>query len=101
MTKRAFDKIMAGLNDAVEIAHGRADPATYRVHVPEVVDVRAIRDKLAMTQEQFAARFGFSKSAVRDWEQGRKRPEASTRVFLTVIAKEPEAVTRALERVQS
>jgi putative transcriptional regulator len=55
-----------------------------------------IRKRLNLTQEAFAARFGFSAGAVRDWEQGRRRPEASARILLTVIDKEPEAVERAL-----
>ncbi|HEX7760289.1 MAG TPA: NadS family protein [Caulobacteraceae bacterium] len=97
MSKRAFDKIMAGLSDAVAIAEGRADPVAYRVHVPEAVDVKAIRHKLGLSQAAFAARFGFSAAAVRDWEQARRRPEASARVLLTVIDREPEAVQRALE----
>ena len=92
-----FERIMAGLQDAVDIVEGRADPATYRVHVPETVDVRALRQKMHLTQAAFADRFGFTASAVRDWEQGRRRPEASARVLLKVIEKEPDAVARALE----
>jgi len=98
MTKKNFDRIMEGLNDAVAIAEGQADPATYRVHVPAEVDVKSIRSRMKLTQDQFAARFGFTKGAVRDWEQGRKRPEQASRVLLTVIDREPEAVTRALRQ---
>ena len=96
MTNKVFEQIAAGLREAVEIQAGRADPASYRVHVPETVDVKSIRKSLGLTQEAFANRYGFSKGAVTDWEQGRSRPEASTRMFLTVIAREPEAVDRAL-----
>ncbi len=95
MTKKAFDKIAAGLNDAIAIARGDADPATYRVHVPEEIDVKAIRKRLGLTQEQFGLRYGFG-PRVRDWEQKRKRPDAAMRAFLLVIAREPEAVDRAL-----
>jgi putative transcriptional regulator len=66
------------------------------VHVPEVVDVRAIRASLDLTREAFAARFGFAKSAVKDWEQGRRQPERSARILLKVIEIEPKAVERAL-----
>lgn len=96
MTKKAFDKIAAGLREAVEIQAGRADPATYRVHAPSEVDVKAIRTNLGMTQAQFAARFGFATATLADWEQRRRRPEASARILLQVIAREPEAVQRAL-----
>ncbi|HZZ36558.1 MAG TPA: transcriptional regulator [Caulobacteraceae bacterium] len=87
---------MAGLEEAVEIVEGRADPATYRVHVPLEVDVKAVRARTGLSQSKFAARFGFKKTAVRDWEQRRRRPEAAARVLLMVIDREPEAVDRAL-----
>ena len=96
--KSAFDKIMAGVNDALAIARNEADPATYRVHVPAEYDVRALRKRLHMTQTEFGATFGFGTSRVRDWEQGRTRPDAATRAFLLVIEREPEAVRRALHR---
>jgi putative transcriptional regulator len=96
MTKSAFDKIAAGLEDAILIARGEADPATYRVHVPHDIDVRAIRKRAGLTQAAFAARYGFSAAAVRDWEQKRRRPEASARILLKVIELRPEAVEEAL-----
>ena len=97
MTKTNFERIVAGLEDAVGIAEGSVDPATYRIHVPKSVDVRAIRRRMGLTQAVFAARFGFSLGTLRDWEQGRTQPDPTSRVLLTVIAKEPEAVQRALE----
>lgn len=66
------------------------------VHVPQEVDVRAIRQALGLTREQFAARFGFAKAAVQDWEQRRRQPKRSDRVLLEMIEHEPEAVRRAL-----
>ena len=96
MTKRAFDKIMAGLADAKAYLDGSAEPARYRVHVPEAVDVKAIRSRLGLSQEAFAATYGFAVTAVRDWEQGRRQPDRSARILLKVVEKEPEAVARAL-----
>lgn len=90
-----FNRIMEGLGEVVEIAEGRAQPA--RVYVPEQIDVKAIRASQGLSQSEFAAQYGFTTAAVRDWEQKRRRPEASARVLLTVIAKEPEAVKRALQ----
>ena len=96
MSKRAFDKIRAGLEDAIAIARGEADPSTYRVHVPFEIDVKAIRRKLGMTQAEFARSFGFGLDTVQNWEQGRRRPEGAARAFLKVIDREPDAVRRAL-----
>lgn len=87
-----FERIMRGLDEATSYARGEADTAKYRVHVPDAVDVAAIRARLGLTQEKFAARFGFSKGAVRDWEQGRKVPEASARILLKIIEKRPDVV---------
>jgi putative transcriptional regulator len=67
-----------------------------KVHVPVEVDVKAIRQKLGMSQAEFARSFGFTLDAVQNWEQGRRRPEGAARAFLKVIEREPDAVRRAL-----
>jgi putative transcriptional regulator len=68
---------------------------------PEKVDVRAIRERLRLSQSAFAARFGFTTAAVRQWEQGRRQPHGPARVLLTIIDREPNAVRRALEQAAS
>ncbi|MBA3888429.1 MAG: helix-turn-helix domain-containing protein [Acidobacteria bacterium] len=88
--------IRRGLEEAVAYAVGRGRNASYRVHVPDRVDVRAIRRKLGMTQRVFAARFGFNINTLRHWEQGRREPEGPARAYLLVIDRAPEAVQRAL-----
>jgi putative transcriptional regulator len=98
MSKRAFDKIKAGIDSARGYLDGTANKRRYRVHVPETVDVKKIRAKLRLSQEAFAETYGFAVSAVRDWEQGRRHPERSARILLKIVQKEPEAVTRALAR---
>ncbi len=67
-----------------------------RLVLPEHVDVQAIRAKLKLSQAEFAERFGFTPSAVRQWEQGRRNPHGPARVLLTIIDREPNAVFRAL-----
>jgi len=64
--------------------------------VPQRIDVRAIRAKLGMTNEEFAGRFGFSINTLRHWEQGKRRPEGAARAYLLVIARVPKAVEKAL-----
>lgn len=91
-----FDRIVRGLGEVAAYGRGELDPAAYRVHVPEAVDVAAIRKALRLTQESFADRFGFSLGAIRDWEQGRRRPEASARILLKVIEKHPEVIADVL-----
>jgi len=96
MSKRAFGKIKAGLDSAKSYLDGTADKRKYRVHVPEKIDVRKIRIHLGLSQEAFAEAYGFALSAVRDWEQGRRRPERSARILLKTVEREPDAVIRAL-----
>ena len=93
------DSIRRGLEQAVVYAEGTADERTYRVHVPESIDVKAIRAKLRMTQEEFAGRFGFSVNTLRHWERGSRQPEGPTRAYLLVIDRAPQAVQRALQAV--
>lgn len=90
-----FNRIMAGLGEVLDIVEGRAEPA--RVYAaPAALDVKALRASMGMTQEQFAAQFGFTKAAVRDWEQHRREPVATARIVLKMIEQEPEAVKRVL-----
>jgi putative transcriptional regulator len=89
-------KLIAAANEGIAIARGEAHPASYRVHVPADIDVRAMRAKLGMTQEPFAIRYGLTLARVRDWEQGRSSPDGAIRAYLKVIEREPEAVERAL-----
>jgi putative transcriptional regulator len=63
---------------------------------PENVDVIALRVRMGMTQEQFAARFGFPVATLRHWERGDRFPRGAARVLLNVIERDPKAVLRAL-----
>ena len=68
------------------------------VEPPTAEDVRSLRLRLGLTQEAFAARYGFSVHAVRQYETARRVPSGPIRTLLRVIAHEPDAVTRALAR---
>ena len=57
---KVADSIRRGLKEAVAYAEGKVDESAYRIHVPEKIDVKVIRTRLDMTQEEFAGRFGFS-----------------------------------------
>lgn len=94
MSKSAFEQIAAGMNDAIAYANGQTDGS--ETHIPQEVDLKAIRQRLKLSQPAFAKRFGFSVGRIRDWEQRRTPMDSSSRVLLTVIEREPEAVQRAL-----
>ena len=61
--------------------------------------VKLIRRALGLTQEEFAERFHIALGTLRDWEQGAAVPDQSARAYLTVIARDPEAVRKALGSV--
>ena len=95
--RSAGEEIIEGLTNARRYAHGdRRDAVAHSVEVPDRIDVKGVRSKLGMSQGSFAARFGISTATLRNWEQGRRRPEGPARVLLTIIDREPEAVRRAL-----
>lgn len=91
---RAGESILRGAREALVFARGARKG--YVVHAPDVVDVKAIRGRLGLSQRGFAERFGFRLDAVQNWEQGRRRPTGAARVLLRVIEREPEAVECAL-----
>ncbi len=61
-----------------------------------VPEVRRVRRKLGMTQEEFAESYGLSLATVRDWEQGRTEPDQASKTLLKLIARIPEQVEAAL-----
>jgi putative transcriptional regulator len=72
-----------------------------RIEPDDVVDVRTLRRRLGLSQMEFAARYGFSVDAIRQYERKRRVPSGAIRTLLTVIAREPDAVTRALAHRKS
>lgn len=96
MARIAFEKIMAGMDDALAYADGDSSRGTtHQVKVADV-DITQLREKLGLSQDRFAALFGLSARTVRNWEQGVRQPEGPARILLQVIDQEPEAVMRAL-----
>ena len=88
-------ELIASMQEAVTIVRGDLEPA--RVHLPPgSIDVRGIREKLGLSRPAFAERFGLAVSAVRDWEQGLRRPDPAARVLLMVIRRNPEVVAETV-----
>jgi putative transcriptional regulator len=94
---KAFDKIAEGLSEVLAITRGEAKPA--KLHIPAEIDVRSIRAKLALSQDDFAALFGFTVNQIKDWEQGRSRPLGGVRAYLMIIDRDPKSVLALLRSI--
>jgi putative transcriptional regulator len=94
MNPTDFKKLAASLKQAGKIRRGRLRPA--RVTAFDPADVRAIREKLNVTQAEFALMIGVSLATLRNWEQGRRTPDGPAQALLRVAAANPKAVITAL-----
>jgi putative transcriptional regulator len=84
---------------AAALADPDAQPLTDAdlARMKRVPRIKTLRRALRLTQEEFAARYHISLGTLRDWEQGRSEPDQPARAYLTVIARDPQMVMRALE----
>lgn len=94
MKQAAFDKLALSITQAGEIRRGDRAPSRTTTFRP--ADIRAVREKLGQTQEEFASMIGVSTGTLRNWEQGRRLPDGPARALLRVAAKNPKAVAAAL-----
>jgi putative transcriptional regulator len=81
--------------DSPPIPRG-TDEELARLGLHRIPNVKRLRERLGLTQEAFAATYRIPVGTLRDWEQGRKFPDAPARAYLTVIARNPEAVAGLL-----
>src|SRR5260370_4763287 len=91
----AGDRMIESVSQAMAFAEVRENHGC-EVHVPDDIDVKAIREKISLSQGEFAKLFGLSKRTLEHWEHGWRVPSGPARAFLMVIAREPDAVRRAL-----
>jgi putative transcriptional regulator len=94
---------LPGRSDAEIEAAAQSDPDNplrtleRQKKLKRVPQVTVMRKALGLTQEEFAARFHIPLGTLRDWEQGKSEPDTCARAYLKVIARNPKAVTDALE----
>lgn len=69
-----------------------------RVHLPNKINVKAIRHKLHFSQSVFSETFGISTRTIQEWEQKRSQPRGASKALLVIIDREPQAALRALSR---
>ena len=94
-----FDAMSAEARHRAALDDPDAQPLTEAdfARMKRTPQAKLIRRALDLTQEEFAARYHIPLGTLRDWEQGRAQPDQATRAYLTVIARDPEGVQRALQ----
>ena len=94
MNDQDFDQLCESIRQAGEIKQGkRKRSREFKYSDP---DVKAIRERLELSQSRFAAIIGVSVRTLQGWEQGRREPEGPAKALLRVVDRDPEAVLRAL-----
>ncbi|MCL2443951.1 MAG: type II toxin-antitoxin system MqsA family antitoxin [Treponema sp.] len=89
-------RIIESMKEALAISREELPVKEYKIHIPKSVDVRAIRERMSLSQTSFANRFGLSIYALRNWEQGKRQPDPAARAYLKVIEKAPDIVIKVL-----
>ena len=93
---KAFEKVMAGLEDAQAYLRGARDGYEVRDITVSEPDVALIRGRTGLSQPAFARSIGIPLGTLKNWEQGRRRPEGPARVLLALIEKRPSIVQEEL-----
>jgi putative transcriptional regulator len=96
MKKEDFEELLGSVREAGRILRGEAKPSREFTFTPD--DVRAIRNKLHKSQDEFALMLGVSVATLRNWEQGRRQPHGPARALLKIASQNPKAVEKALGR---
>jgi putative transcriptional regulator len=87
--------LVQGMKEAVDFSEG--NKAGARVHVVDVPDVRAIRQQLHMSQQRFAETYRIPLPTLKNWEQGRRAPDAPAAAYLYAISRQPKVIKEALQ----
>ena len=93
--KSAFDKIAAGLDDAIAFTQGDES----RARVAKMVDIKAIRHARGLSQGEFSKKYRLPLGTIRDWEQHRRSPDTGSKLYLAMIEADPEGVERIIAKV--
>jgi putative transcriptional regulator len=94
MKDEMFNELLESVKQAGEIRKGKRKPT--RHSVIEEPDVVAIRGKYNMTQQEFSSLLGLSVGTLRNWEQGRRKPQGPAKVLLKIAEKRPKAILESL-----
>ncbi|MCE3043470.1 DNA-binding transcriptional regulator [Legionella sp. 16cNR16C] len=92
------NEIIEGMHNAIDYVRGHTGAAkVHKVEIPATIDVRAIREKLNLSRQQFADSYGFSSRTLQHWEQGDRSPHGAAKVLLLLLQREPATIAKILQ----
>ncbi len=94
MKNENFEKLVSSIKEAGQIMAGEKEPS--RIFEIDAPDIRAVREKLNVSQNEFALMIGVSVRTLQNWEQGRRKPEGPAKALLRIASRNPQAVIDAL-----
>jgi putative transcriptional regulator len=97
LTSDHFNGLMKSLEEAKAFARGEAVEGL-RVHAERAIDIAAVRRGAGLSQTDFARHIGVSVATLRNWEQGRRRPEGPARILIALLERDPQIVARTLAK---
>lgn len=89
-----FNELVESMKQAVSISKGEMQPS--RVFVFSPINVKEVREKTNKNQEDFASMIGVKVGTLRNWEQGRRKPDGAALTLLKIVAADPKYVERVL-----
>jgi len=94
MKNEDFEMLVSSIKEAGEIKKGKAEPS--RVFEIDAPEIKMVREKLRVSQREFALMIGVSVRTLQNWEQGRRKPDGPAKALLRVASRNPKAVLEAL-----
>lgn len=98
MDEQQFSELLESVREAVAIAKGERAPG--RVFHVEPMDIKAIREKADLSQNDLASMMRVSLRTLQNWEQGRSRPTGPASALIRIFEKMPESAIEALKRAR-
>ncbi len=94
MEKILFDDLVQSLKEAKNIAIGKMAPSRRFEIAPP--DVKTIREKIGLSQGEFATLMHVSIKTLQNWEQHRRNPTGPAVALLKIVSTAPDVVLRSL-----
>ena len=94
MKENDLKDLLLSIKEAGKIKNSKIKPS--RIFTYSIPDVKKIREKLHVSQNEFARLIGVSENTIQNWEQGRRKPEGPAITLLKITEKNPKAVLKAL-----